>query len=129
VTVPDSGEPPERWWRFYVSATGTPVVANELDSLGQGAKAALADTMKAVARGVGLPREDEKVDDELRVIHVTYDGCEYRVLYGVLGATGRVMLAVHAFNKKSPRLSPATLKKARNRLRDWNERGERSKQT
>lgn len=102
---------------------------DELHALGPEASSAVTATMKAVAKGTALPREDEKVDDDLRAIHVTHDGCEYRVLYGVRGATGRVLLAVYAFNKKTRRLPPNALKTARRRLRDWDEHGERSKQT
>ena len=119
----------KRWWRFYESSSGAPVFAEELRALGPDAAAAVTDTMKAVARGQALAREDEKVDDELRATRTTYDGCEYRVLYGVVGATGRILLGVYVLNKKTRRLPASALKTARTRLRDWEARGKSSEPT
>ncbi len=67
--------------------------------------------------------EDEHVRGRLWAMRTTYDGSEYRALYALVGTRHKVLLALHAINKKTKKLPKQIIDRADNRLADWERRG------
>ena len=113
-----------RHWRDYRTATGNRPVKEYLDSLPVGDKAEIVAPMKEVAtRGIDVARHIQGYDD-LWEVRATGLHRIYRVIFSAEGRHGQVLLALHAFNKKTQRTPPDTLRLAADRLLDWRRRGE-----
>lgn len=110
-------------WRFYKTANGRDVVREELVDLGVHALAAVAETMKRVARNEHFPYDQEHIAGDLHAVRVFLSGCTYRILYAREGAQDHILLALHAFQKKDRKLPLTARRLAERRLRDWRSRG------
>jgi len=110
--------------RFYTTAAGNRTVANELDGFGTDARAEVVSAIHRRSKGTQFPREDEHVKGRIRAIRTTFEGCEYRTLYALVGVHDEVLLCVHALNKKETKLPQSVIKLAERRLADWEARGD-----
>jgi phage-related protein len=109
--------------RFYATAAGNKVFAEDLDGLGADARAEVVRAIGRRSRGEQLPREDELVAGRIRAIRTTFDGCEYRTLYGRVGPHDEVLLCLYVLNKKSRKIPSSAVKLASRRLADWEAQG------
>jgi phage-related protein len=117
--VSEEAEQSIKKWRFYRTAMGAEVARDELRALGDRPRAAVTDAIKRRRRGASLPREIEHLRGEVSALRVTFDGCEYRVLYAEVGNNSEVLLGLVVLEKKSKKLPASELKKAERRLKDW----------
>lgn len=113
-----------RRWRDYRTAAGNRPVKEFLESLTVDDRTQVVAAMKDVElRGLAVARRLHGYDDlwEVRATGLTRI---YRVVFSPEGRFGQVLLALHAFNKKTQRTPPDTLRLAAERLADWRHRGE-----
>lgn len=109
--------------RFYRTASGNEVVADEIRALGTEVRAEVLRTIRRRARHEHFDREDEMIRDRISALRITHQGAEYRVLYALVGTHSEVLLAVRALNKQARRLPLPDLRLAQRRLADWEGRG------
>jgi phage-related protein len=102
--------------------TGRDVVREELLDLGVHARAAVAETMKRIARNEHFPYEQEHIAGDLHAVRVFLGGRTYRMLYAREGAHDHILLALHVFQKKDRKLPVSARRLAERRLRDWRSR-------
>lgn len=126
VGMTESAAPESKKVRFYRTAGGARLVEDELNALSAAARAEVMSAIGRRKRGEQFPREDEQVEGRLRAIRSTFDGCEYRLLYAFVGTHDEVLLGLELVNKKTRKLSRATIRLARSRLGDWESRGTQS---
>lgn len=69
--------------------------------------------------GVGVARH---LRGDVYEVRAARDGRAWRVLFATEGDMDQVLLAVTAFEKKTPKTPPAALGLAEQRLRDWRRR-------
>jgi len=105
------------FWRF------DPEAKSELKDLPTDARAAVTVAMGRLRHGTSFPRELEHVRGNIWAIRVSFDGCEYRLLYARLGNNSEVLLGLIVLNKKSKKLPRQTIKVAERRLGNWEGRG------
>lgn len=118
-----SDPPAPKKVRFYRTELGKRVVEEELTELGDGPRAELLGAIHRRRTGTHFEREDEQVQGRLRAVRATFDGCEYRALYALVGSRNEVLLALHAINKKKGKLPKRVIDLAKRRLKDWERRG------
>lgn len=121
MSLPGGGK--KKWWRWYQTVAGADLVRRELQDLGPAARAAVIEVMARAARDELFGHEDEQIAGDLRALRVSLGGCTYRLLYAREGKSGRVLLALHAIRKTSPKLPRQALRLAERRLSDWRGRG------
>ena len=68
-------------------------------------------------------RAARKLTPELYEVRIDGDRVIYRVLFSVEGYKGRILLAIDAFSKKTPKTPPQLVQLAERRLADWRRRG------
>lgn len=118
------GTVPRRAWRFYKTAAGAKLAQAELLELPAHVQAAIVEVMERKARDECAPNEDRAIKDSpLRELRTSVDGNAYRALYGTVAAHGEILLALTFVDKKADKLRRSTLKRARDRLQDWELRG------
>ncbi len=110
-------------WRFYATAAGNKPAKDFIDRLSDADAAEIAAAMLDVrTNGLAVARH-------LRgdVYEVRAEGADasYRLLFAEEGAKGRVLLALHAFSKKTQRTPPQAIDLATRRLADWRRRSTR----
>jgi len=110
-----------RRWRHYRTAAGRQPVKEFIDCLGEKDAAAVVAAMEEVqAEGLSSARHlggqvYEVRADGIRVI--------YRILFAPQGKRSQVLLTLVALRKKTRKTPPHVIQLAKQRLRDWNERG------
>jgi phage-related protein len=110
----------KRRWRFYATSSGRRPAKEFIDRLGDSDAAVIAAAMIDVRKnGLAAARHLRGALYEVRA-----DGVDasYRLLFAEQGAKGRVLLALHAINKKTQRTPPQAIGLAERRLADWNRR-------
>lgn len=114
---------PKRRWRDYRTPSGRrPVREFEADLTDREA-AALAVEMRAVAtQGLIAARH---LRGDIYEVHADADNRSFRVLFAVEGKRGQVLVALHAFVKKTQKTPSEAIRLAETRLADWRERGRR----
>ena len=113
-------DPVRRRWRYYTTTTGTQPVKAYLDQLESHDHDAVRAAMLAVQiAGLAGARHLRGDVYELRASRA---GRAWRVLFAAEGRTSQVLLAVTAFEKKSPKTPPAAIDLAQQRLADWRRR-------
>jgi phage-related protein len=113
-----------RRWRDYRTAAGNRPVKEFLENLSVDDRAQVVSAMKDVElRGLDVARRLQGYDD-LWEVRATGQHRIYRVLFSPEGHYRHVLLALHAFNKKTQRTPPDILRLAAERLADWRRRGE-----
>jgi phage-related protein len=111
--------PPKLNWRYFkANPSGTSPVQKEMDALGVDAKATLKELMGRRARNQLMPDENKPLGDGLWELRKALDGRQYRLVYAPLGS-GLVLLALTAFEKKSPRTPKPVIKLAKKRRKVW----------
>jgi phage-related protein len=108
--------------RFYKTSSGRQVVRDELDALDEDARAGIMVAFRARSRGEQFRRQDEQVKGRIRAIRSTVGGREYRLLYATVGAHDHVFLGLFCVEKKAKKLLKRAIRKAEDRLRDWESR-------
>ena len=114
----------QRRWRFYATAAGHKPVLEFLRDLlpGHAADAAqIAEEMEHVRRE-GM-RAARKLTGDIYEVRVDGDRVIYRLLFSVEGERGRILLALEAFSKNTPKTPPQLIDVAERRLADWRRRG------
>ena len=79
--------------------------------------AAMSDVQKgglAIAEQLDAEIYEVKADGRLQT---------FRILFATEGRHGQVLLALDGFSKKTQKTPPAKLRLAKQRLRDWRQRG------
>lgn len=104
-------------WRFYRTRTRAAVVEKELRAFDRPARAAVRAEMKLV-KVVGL-EEARHLRGDIYELRVTAGGQAYRLLFAQVGSKGRILLALHAFSKKTAATPPHEIRLAEQRLADW----------
>jgi phage-related protein len=85
--------------------------------------AALAVEMRAiVTEGLIAARH---LRGEIFEVHADGDNRSFRVLFAAEGKRGQVLLALHAFVKKTRKTPSEVIQLAETRLADWRQRGRR----
>jgi len=83
--------------------------------------AAIAEEMKNVQeKGT---REARRLSKRIYEVRSEGDRVTYRVLFASQGSKGRILLALHAFSKKTQETPKHLIKLAEERLDDWERRG------
>jgi phage-related protein len=107
-------------WRFYATSGGKRPAKDFLDSLSD------VDAAEVAAAMVDVRQNGLAVARHLRgeVYEIRADGvnASYRLLFAEEGTKGRVLLALHAFSKKTQKTPPEALRLAERRLTDWRRR-------
>jgi len=65
----------------------------------------------------------EQVDGEIYELKADGHRQTFRILFAAEGRHGQVLLALEGFSKKTQKTPPAKIRLARQRLRDWRNRG------
>ena len=113
----------KRRWRDYVTATGNRPVKKFLDGLTDEDYASVRAAMKEVqARGNVAARHLRRTIYEVRAEGVDVS---YRVLFASEGKKSRILLSLHAFEKKTQKTPPGEIALAEDRVQDWRVRGKR----
>lgn len=121
-------------FRRYKTAAGKDVVKEELQGLHPDGSAALMVALKLYLKGECPPGQVIP----LKNVYVTHKGVRhpiyeirvrvgnnpFRLLFALLGNASEVVFTVRAFYKNQRKTPPAELTVAKNRLRDWLERGD-----
>jgi phage-related protein len=109
-----------RRWRHYETPSGRRPTKEFVDGLTVEDRASVLAAMAEV-RDVGLAQARHLRGDvyEVRAPGV---GVAYRILFAKEGSRGRILLALHAFSKKSQKTPTGELELALRRLSDWRAR-------
>lgn len=122
----DAGAPKKqgrRHWRFYKSEAGNSPVEKFLSAVPTDDRAEIVAELAAV-RHEGR-RAARHLQGELYEVRVQGQDVIYRVLFAALGRYEHVLLAVHAFVKKTQKTPRKEILVANERLKDWKDRGAR----
>ncbi len=113
---------PTRWQVVpYMTAAGRCPVAEYLDSLADEEAARLrfaVERLRCFGLALGAPYV-RSLGSKLWELRVT-GHLQHRVLY--FAATGRTLVLLHAYTKKTPKAPAAELEKATRRMADYQER-------
>jgi phage-related protein len=106
-----------RRWRHFAQPSGRQPTREFIRGLSDPDKAAVLAAMAEV-RDVGVDAARHLGGD---IYEVRADGERviYRVLFAREGASNHVLLALHAFKKKTQKTPPAEIQLANRRLRVW----------
>jgi phage-related protein len=111
----------ERRWRDYRTKAGRSPVKEFIESLGDEDAAAVVEAMRQLrAKGLVAARH---LESEIYEVRASGDRVIYRVLFAPQGKRSQILLSLEAFNKKTQKTPPRSLKLAQRRLRDWTSRG------
>lgn len=114
----------KRRWRFYRTSGGKSPIEEFLDGLSDEDKADVAAAMKEVLE------EGTKVTHHIRneIYEVRASGKdrEYRILFSQERKHDNILLALEGFVKKTEKVPEPEIRRAKKRLEDWRERGEKS---
>ena len=111
---------PSRRWRFYSTASGRRPAREFIDRLSDVDAAEVAAAMLDVQKnGLAAARH---LRGELYEVRAEGVGSSYRLLFAEEGARGRILLALHAINKKTRKTPPQAIDLAERRLADWRRR-------
>lgn len=112
---------PKRRWRDYRTAAGRRPARDFLAALTDEDAAAILAAMSDVQKhGLAVA---EQLDSEIYEVKADGHRQTYRILFASEGRHGQVLLALEGFSKKTQKTPPAKLRLARQRLRDWHDRG------
>ena len=111
---------PMRRWRHYATPSGRRPTREFIETLAPHEYARLASAMRAVAEnGTNAARHLRGDLYEVRTQGTT----DLRVIFATEGRWSHILLALHAFSKKSQRTPQGHLRLAEDRLRGWRARG------
>lgn len=111
-------------WRDYQTASGRRPVKEFILRLPTLHAAEVAAAMKDVAvHGLSVARH---LRDEIFEIRVSCDTVDHRILFAREGKKGRILLALEAFEKKTPKTPTRLIDLAESRLQDWRRRGHKT---
>jgi phage-related protein len=109
-------------WRDYRTAAGRRPVKEALDRLGYEDRASVVAAMKEVRdRG---PRAARHLDGKIYEVRADGRNVIYRVLFAPHGSRGQVFLSLELLTKKTQRTPRQTIRLAKERLADWERRGQ-----
>jgi phage-related protein len=107
----------KRHWRDYKTATGLKPVKQFVAKLSQAERAAVAAGMTdVVAHGL---KAGKHLRGDIYEVLVEGPNRSFRLLFSKEGRGGHVLLALHAYEKRSQKLPPRELALAEKRLADW----------
>jgi phage-related protein len=110
-----------RRWRDYATASGRRPVKEFIDELSDEDVAAVVAAMKEVrARGLKAARH---LDGDIYEVRADGSKAIYRILFAPQGKRSQVLLALVGLKKKTQKTPLQTLRLAKGRLRDWEQRG------
>lgn len=115
----------KRRWRDYTTESGRRPVKEFLDELDDADVASIVAAMVAV-RQDGLRAARHLEND---IYEVRADGKEaiYRILFAPQGRSKQVLLSLEGFKKKTQKTPVTTIRLAKRRLRDWEDRGRKAR--
>ncbi|MBJ7601193.1 type II toxin-antitoxin system RelE/ParE family toxin [Candidatus Nephthysia bennettiae] len=106
---------------MYSTATGSEPVKEFLDQLSAVDHAVVIAGMREVQRdGLVAARH---IAGDIYEVRATRMNRHFRILFALEGK--RILLALDAYNKDTPKMPLAILRRAERRLRDWRSRGHR----
>ncbi|MGI8426462.1 MAG: type II toxin-antitoxin system RelE/ParE family toxin [Actinomycetota bacterium] len=109
-----------RRWRFYRTESGQSPVKDFVDGLPDEQAAHIAAAMKAARdEGLDLARH---LRDDIYEVRARAGRLSFRILFSVEGKKGRILLALCAFSKKTPKTPQQVIGLAETRLADWRRR-------
>lgn len=110
-----------RRWRDYRTAAGARPVKADLDDLTDEEVAAIVAGMKEVAdRGLVASRH---LRGDIYEVRADARSRSFRLLFSNEGRTGRILLSLSVFEKRTQKTPIRELELAERRLRDWRTRG------
>jgi phage-related protein len=110
-----------RRWRDYRTTAGARPVKAYLDELTDEEVAAIIAGMKEVAdRGLVASRH---LRGEIYEVRADARSRSFRLLFSNEGRTGRILLSLSVFEKRTQKIPMRELELAERRLRDWRGRG------
>lgn len=112
-----------RRWRHYKTAAGRRPVKEFIDGLSEKDAAAVVGAMEEVQ--VDGLRAARHLDGKIYEVRVDGTRVIYRILFAPQGRTSQVLLTLVALRKKTRKTPPHVIRPAKERLRDWEERGKR----
>jgi len=118
-------EPPgpafRRQWRFYRTPTGASPVRHFLAALEPEDANAVRAAMRAVAIEGRVGARHLRGD--IYEVRAARSGRAWRLLFSAEGRFHHVLLALSAFEKRTPKAPRAEIELAESRLHDWRRRG------
>lgn len=109
-------------WRQYETASGRKPVAEFIRTLTADEAAVVVNRMRDVTT-LGMDAARHLVDDIYEVRAIAGDR-SFRVLFSREGRRHTILLAVHAFTKKTQTTPKGEIRLAQQRLADWRRRGQ-----
>ena len=116
----DAASAGRRRWRHYETPSGRRPTKEFIDGLTVEDRASVLAAMAEV-RDVGLAQA-RHLHGDVYEVRAPGAGVAYRILFAKEGDRGRILLALHAFSKKSQKTPATSLELAQRRLRDWRQR-------
>jgi phage-related protein len=116
----NGGTAPRRRWRHYETPSGKRPVLEFIRRLSDIDKASVLAAMKEVR--VHGSRYARHLESDIWEVRASGDRVIYRVLLAEEGSSGRVLLALDAFDKKTQKTPPQKIATAKQRLRSWQTR-------
>jgi len=111
----------QRRWRDYRTAAGKRPVREFLVGLSDADAAAVLAAMAAV-RAQGL-RAARHLKGDIYEVRADGERQTFRILFANEGKSGRILLALEGFSKKTQKTPPEKVRLAERRLADWRRRG------
>lgn len=107
-------------WRDYATPTGRRPVNEFIESLSDTDAAEVAAAMKeVVVEGLSAARH---LRGDIYEVRAHGEEVSYRILFATEGNKGRILLALEAYSKKSPKTPKHVLDLAQRRLFEWRSR-------
>jgi phage-related protein len=121
--VPKTASSTAHRWRDYRTGAGSRPVKAYLDKLTDEEVAAVVAGMKEVAqRGLVASRH---LRGDIYEVRADARSRSFRLLFANEGRTGRILLSLSIFEKRTQKTPIRELELAERRLRDWRTRGAR----
>jgi phage-related protein len=115
------GQAVSRRWRFYETPAGRRPAREFLDRLDEEDRVSVVAAMTRVRR-FGLSRA-RHLRGAIWEVRAEGQAATFRILFAPEGRSGRILLAIEGFSKKTQKTPPGLIDQAELRLADWRSRG------
>lgn len=113
----------KRHWRDYRTASGARPVRDFIMRCEREDRAAIAAAMSDIRANGKRDGGGRHLQGPIWEVRVDGKDVIYRILFASQGSSGRVLLSLHAFKKKTQKTPKSAIELAQRRLADWESRG------